>query len=276
MLLAGTGAGAQNNREQDSLAFARADWQVRELARGVVWKSGRFTQKNALFGAPARIHILRVDQSLAPTHFAVAFYPSQVLPTSEMAARAEALAAVNGTYFQTKPPYGPTGYFKIQGQTVNSLMAATGDMIAIDTAGRLSIERLDKHAVQQDVYPSLMAGAPTLLWEGRCPLSDPDSLRAPRTAVGQRGATIWIVTVDGRSSQAAGMTLWELSQIFRWLGADKALNLDGGGSTTLYIRQGSRNDGVVNTPSDRLLGIFPGMERAVGNALLLLEDGTSF
>lgn len=272
MFLSPAKAGAQSAGERDSLAFARADWKVRELARGAVWKSGRFSGENVLFGSPARIEILRIDQSAAPIRFAVAFYPGQTLPTSRMAVRAGALAAVNGTYFQTKPSYAPTGYFKVSGTVVNSLMAATGDMVAVDTLGKISVERLKKDSERLASYPTLMAGAPVLLWAGDYP--EPaldDSLRAPRTAIGQRDDTIWIVVVDGRSSQAAGMTLRELAHIFRWLGADKALNLDGGGSTTLYVRGGSKN-GVVNTPSDRLLGIFPGMERPVGNALLLLED----
>ena len=86
--------------------------------------------------------------------------------------------------------------------------------------------------------------------------------RHPRSAVGisRDRKTLWLVTVDGRAERSVGMTLVELADALRQLGAWDALNFDGGGSTTLVI------DGrVVNTPSD------PTGERPVGNALLVLE-----
>ena len=86
-------------------------------------------------------------------------------------------------------------------------------------------------------------------------------VRHPRTAVGfsRDSSTLFLVTVDGRSTASAGMTLVELADFMRELGAWQALNFDGGGSTTMVI--GGR---VLNVPSDRT------GEREVGNALLLL------
>jgi large repetitive protein len=85
--------------------------------------------------------------------------------------------------------------------------------------------------------------------------------RHPRTAIGwtaDRGR-LFLVVVDGRQPPYSdGMTLPELTWLFRRLGAAYALNLDGGGSTTLVVR-----GDVVNRPSDG------GAERAVGNALAL-------
>jgi len=57
------------------------------------------------------------------------------------------------------------------------------------------------------------------------------------------------------------MTLNELSEFMLFLGCYNALNLDGGGSTTLVI-----NDKIINYPSD-LTG-----ERPVGNALLIISN----
>jgi Phosphodiester glycosidase len=71
--------------------------------------------------------------------------------------------------------------------------------------------------------------------------------RHPRTMIGtaQDGA-IWLVTVDGRQPQlSVGLTLLELRALARKLGLVNALNLDGGGSTTMWV-QGQ----VVNSPSD--------------------------
>ncbi len=86
--------------------------------------------------------------------------------------------------------------------------------------------------------------------------------RHPRSAIGlsRDGRTMWLLVVDGRSERSVGMTLVELADAMRALGAWDALNFDGGGSTTLVI------DGrVMNTPSDAT------GERAVGNALLVRQ-----
>lgn len=71
--------------------------------------------------------------------------------------------------------------------------------------------------------------------------------RHPRTMIGVDGErAIWLVTVDGRQpSLSVGMTLIELQQLARKLHLIGALNLDGGGSTTMWA-QGA----VVNSPSD--------------------------
>lgn len=73
------------------------------------------------------------------------------------------------------------------------------------------------------------------------------ALRHPRTMIGTHAdGSIWLVTVDGRQPQlSAGMTLGELRDLAARLGLRSALNLDGGGSTTMWVK-GS----VVNSPSD--------------------------
>ncbi|BCW96406.1 MAG: phosphodiester glycosidase family protein [Fimbriimonadales bacterium] len=85
--------------------------------------------------------------------------------------------------------------------------------------------------------------------------------RHPRTAVGRtaQGEIIWI-TVDGRQPQSQGASLSELAQIMARYGAVEAINLDGGGSSTLVVR-----NLVVNSPSD-------GVERPVSNAWLVYDD----
>lgn len=254
---------------QDSLTFVRADWQETELAEGVVWRSHNFRNDETLFGAPQNINVLEIVQDKADVRFVLGYYPGQIRRTSDMAYAANALAAVNGTYYSTEPPYGPTGYFQKDGQVVNSLMAATGNVAVIDSRGRLALERLKNDPDSLDRYPTVVAGAPLLVWNGKEQIGPEDSTLAPRTAVGTSGNTVWLVTVDGRSSRAAGMSPYQLACIFRWLGAEKALNLDGGGSTTMYVRCASAA-GVVNEPSDNFLGIFRGLERRVGSALLLL------
>ncbi|WP_233520008.1 phosphodiester glycosidase family protein [Prauserella sp. PE36] len=85
----------------------------------------------------------------------------------------------------------------------------------------------------------------------------------PRTAAGfsADGTRMWLVTVDGRQADSRGMTELELARHLKSLGADDALNLDGGGSSTLLAReQGEQVPTVHNSPSD-------GGERLVPNGI---------
>ena len=72
-------------------------------------------------------------------------------------------------------------------------------------------------------------------------------IRHPRTLIGtQADGTIWLVTVDGRQPRlSAGMSLFELRALGQRLGLRNALNLDGGGSTTMWVA-----GKIVNSPSD--------------------------
>ena len=80
--------------------------------------------------------------------------------------------------------------------------------------------------------------------------------RHPRTAIGIDDEDFaYLVVVDGRSSASSGMSLAELQRYLDGLGLLNAINLDGGGSSTMVL-QGS----VVNTPSD-------GRERSVASVV---------
>jgi hypothetical protein len=89
--------------------------------------------------------------------------------------------------------------------------------------------------------------------------------RNPRTALGLSAnrETLILVAVDGRRTDAVGMTCNELGTLLKGLGAADAMNLDGGGSTTMWLASG----GVVNQPSD-------GAQRTVGNHLGVMATGS--
>lgn len=83
----------------------------------------------------------------------------------------------------------------------------------------------------------------------------------PRTAIGVDSDTgeVLLLVVDGRSSSSRGYTMVELANLMIDLGADEAVNLDGGGSSTMVGRRGTRTR-VLNRPSDGFL-------RSVANAI---------
>ena len=82
----------------------------------------------------------------------------------------------------------------------------------------------------------------------------------PRTAVGLRADGTWIfVVVDGRQpGLSIGMNLKEVAELMQSLGCVDALNLDGGGSSTLCVL-----GKVVNSPSDAA------RERPVSDAIIV-------
>jgi hypothetical protein len=90
--------------------------------------------------------------------------------------------------------------------------------------------------------------------------------RNHRTAAGVTAdGKILLVTVDGRCTCSLGMTLVGLANEMKSLGAVYALNLDGGGGTTMWVK----GQGIVNRPSD------PTGERPVTNAIVILPGPDS-
>lgn len=132
----------------------------------------------------------------------------------------------------------------------------------------------DTLRVRVDFNPPLepgdqvLGGGPRLLRDGKISVEAEGgsvngsfaSARHPRTAVGFAAGKVVLLVVDGRlPGYSAGMSLPELAQAMLDLGCTDAMNLDGGGSSTLWVR-GS----LVNRPSD-------GRERPVANGLLVFS-----
>ncbi|RZU13340.1 calcineurin-like phosphoesterase family protein [Kribbella rubisoli] len=111
-----------------------------------------------------------------------------------------------------------------------------------------------------------VSGNSQLAKDGKVPDDVPDADLAPRTAIGFNadGSRMILLTVDGRATGSRGLSLKEMGQLMISLGADDALNLDGGGSSTMLARTpGKAAPDVVNDPSD-------GGERLIPNGLGLL------
>jgi len=88
------------------------------------------------------------------------------------------------------------------------------------------------------------------------------SARHPRTAAGfsEDKRFLYLVTVDGRQESSRGMSLPELADFLVNFGVYRAVNMDGGGSTTMVVR-----NNIVNSPSDA------GGERSVSNSLMVVS-----
>ena len=88
----------------------------------------------------------------------------------------------------------------------------------------------------------------------------------PRTGIGfTKDTVVYMVIIDGRQpGLAVGISLDEFAQYMKDLGCEYALNLDGGGSSTMVLF-----DSIVNSVSDSSKNKLPGIERPVTNAVIL-------
>jgi exopolysaccharide biosynthesis protein len=115
---------------------------------------------------------------------------------------------------------------------------------------------------------NILGGGPQLIKAGKIAITDKEEKMAagfatdrhPRTAIAKLGSgRILLVTVDGRQpGVSAGMTLEMLAELLLEFGAVDAMNLDGGGSTTMAV-----HNKIVNRPSDQT------GERPVSDAILI-------
>lgn len=122
----------------------------------------------------------------------------------------------------------------------------------------------------------IMASGPLLVLDGKVNLTmNANSSRAkeiaPRTAVAisKDKKTVHLITVDGRQGASKGMTMQQFASYLTRLGVDRAINLDGGGSTAMGIRKyGSNTVVLANRPSG-------GSERRISGILQAVSTGTT-
>lgn len=158
----------------------------------------------------------------------------------------------------------------------NNLIPADGFVISAETSRVSELVKFSKCNDRFDLRPSLttvdksgklrllfypetledaVAGVPQLIKDGKIDITWEQEkttksfveTRHPRTAIAMlKGGKFLIITVDGRSEASGGIGLQDLAEYLLSLGATDAMNLDGGGSTTMFV------DGkVVNHPSDK-------------------------
>jgi exopolysaccharide biosynthesis protein len=190
----------------------------------------------------------------------VAAEPKVLKPASEFGTAEHAVAAINGTFFNMKNG-GSEDYIRLDGQALNETHIGKNgkrsfhqrSAIVID-GHKVSIQAWDGSEDWESKLKGedVMVTGPLLLDdEKRVPLDSItfNTARHPRTALAIKGNKVLLITVDGRNERSAGMSLYELASVLKWLKANDGINLDGGGSTTMWVN-GLQDGGVVNHPSD--------------------------
>ena len=256
--------------KQDSLLIIKADWSTKTTAEGLTHKQA---QIKGLFNSVQSINLIEIPRS-AKRKIGVAGNQG-MKKTSQQASEKGALAAINGTYYNMKVG-NSTCYYKINRELIdNTLDSEFKNRVngaVRENRGNIEIIEWTKdiEANYKKNKGTVLASGPIMLEDGRisdwsaCSKSFIET-RHPRSAIyTKKDGTIVFITVDGRSEgNAAGVSIPELAFLIKILGGEEALNLDGGGSTTLWLK-GAPDNGVLNYPTDNKIFDHTG-ERSVSN-----------
>lgn len=182
------------------------------------------------------------------------------------------LGGVNGDFFAAGTGV-PQGILYKEGVALKtSVTDAVNTWFAIKDDGLAMIGDQDMFDDVKDSFMEALGGRVQLVNDGVI-LPQTDDRREPRTCVGvsQDGTKVYFLAVDGRNYHYSnGMMYTELAKFQKALGAYDAINLDGGGSTTFFIRRTAETGeglfDIRNWPYDN-----GGAERAVANGLLIIS-----
>ena len=230
-------------------------WESITVSDGITLRS----TVTSLFNSSQAIYVVDIDTAGGAFELGVAVAGPPMV-TSAFAVQQKAIVAVNATFFNMAEGYN-VHYVQVDDSTVavtdekefgiraTGLFTADGEVADISQWGP---EREDAGVVSAE--DAIVSGP--LLIDDRVEMSL-DSInfntnRHPRTMVGITGnGHLLFVVVDGRQpGYAEGMSLFELRALAHSLGCTDALNLDGGGSTTMVVA-GQGSNGVVNRPSGK-------------------------
>ncbi len=243
--------------QSDSATVVNAKWEVIKVAPGTTLKHYWFD--SSLFGSNQNISILEVKLN-HKNHVDLGYDSKKLKPTHEYAEEKNAIAAMNGTFFNMKEG-GSEDYIRVDGKTINeTIPRAEGkrsfhQQTAITiNHNKIRIIRWDSSVHWEDhlAGEDVMVSGPLLIYNRQMidwPAKGGFFGRNPRSVLAIQKDKLFLIAVDGRNDKAAGMSINELELLMHWLKMDDAINLDGGGSTTLWVKNFPYG-GVVNHPSD--------------------------
>jgi exopolysaccharide biosynthesis protein len=232
---------------------------------------------DTLFNSQQRISILTLDKgSHRRYRIDFAYQTSELLKTSRIAESMGAVAAINGGFFDMDNG-GSVTYFEKNDSIVSRTRSSEFKWAVPDSLVNGAILLNKNHGLEieaansEQYYESsnreafVMISGPLLISDSKSqklPDMSFTNMRHPRSCVGITKESIIFIVVDGRSEQAAGMSLIELQEYMLELACIDAINLDGGGSSSLW----TLDKGLINVPSDKT------GERPVANAILIMEE----
>lgn len=244
------------------------------LANGIDYTERFYTDRD---GKPVRAYIIAIERGAAsiytgtPQDGTVLLNKVSNVANQMKAANnngKNAIAGVNADFFDMGGTCLPRGLCVKEGELLSSAsdrpwFGVHADGSYVIGNGSSSFDKLDG----ADKIISGVGGSDILMSYGKiATISSRDfsTIRHPRTAVGYDSTgKLYLVVVDGRQpSVSNGASLSDLASIFYSLGCTDALNLDGGGSSTVILKNAAGNYVTKNSPS-------AGALRAVSSTLLV-------
>ena len=203
--------------------------------------------------------------------------PLNARTTSQFLDEFDVQIAINGDGFVPWWSHSPADYYPHIGDPVTpfGFTASRGDVysqgieMSIGVKPTLYVSRRNALSFNNppgNIYNAISGDRMIVLKGQAVPNLDNEDID-PRTAIGmnRNGRYLYIIVVDGRQPfYSNGATLSELAQIFIDQGAYIAMNLDGGGSSTMVIEGENGQPVILNSPIDNYI---PGRERPVANHL---------
>lgn len=190
------------------------------------------------------------DSSFLKTAFANNSFGKNITQkTSTIADNVNAILAINGDYYGVQE----SGYVLKNGVIYRDIPKKNQTDLVIYEDGRFEFINEDdislNELLKKKAYNILSFG-PSLVENGSVSVSKNTEVgRAmasnPRTAIGYISDNHYVFVVsDGRTSESDGLSLYELAEFTKSLGCLEVYNLDGGGSSTMYL-----NGKVINNPT---------------------------
>ena len=239
--------------EADSIAIVSTHWETTVTPEGIVHKRGIIPN---LYKGPQYINLIEIPSS-KKLHYDIAV--SEMRATSLISEEHQALASINGSFYNMKEGFSVCYLGKgkeVIDTTENHLFKrCTGAVYVHKKKTRILPWNKEIETKYKQKKGATLASGPLLMIDGECVMNDENDsfnkTKHPRSAIfTTKDKKTVFITVDGRrKGNATGVSIAELTHLIRILGGHDALNLDGGGSTTLWL-EGAPENGVLNSPSD--------------------------
>jgi hypothetical protein len=232
---------------------------------------------------PVVAHALKIDTRVKGMQFLVTppdaegEMPLKARTTSQFLEEFGVQIAINGDNFGPWWSRSPADYYPHVGDPVSpfGFAASEGKIYSVDDVEEVGIRPTlyinRRNALSFNNQPNrvhdAISGERMIVLKGKAAPDLEGGKSDPRTALGisRNGRYLYIVVVDGRQPfYSQGVTLTELAQLLIEQGAYMAMNMDGGGSSTMVVEGQNGEPKVLNSPIDSLI---PGRERPVGNHL---------
>lgn len=266
-------------------------WVIDTISDGCIWY--KYENYYAPFQSKQVVNVLEINLENRDNEFKIV-HSEQKDSLSSFAEKHHAFLGVNGGYFESD-----VSFVKVDGTIHREITLPKENIRAWKNQGAITYDpqkRIldfiygDNAKYKNSNALNILSSAPMLIYDGKPVGADfvdteedlktfefedyrrHQGERHPRTAIALcNNNKMLLFTVDGRLDIAAGMSAKEVTLFLEHFFAPRyALNLDGGGSTSMWISERGDGWGIINHPSDNRKPNRYG-QRMINNVLLITK-----